>query len=117
MSEHAHAHRAGERFADCIAACTDCHQVCVEAIAAGVQRGGQGAHLLHLRLLMDCATACDAARDLMLRSSDFAHQMGRLCGEICERAAASCERVGGDDMARCAQACRRCAEACSGLAG
>lgn len=117
MSEHATAHRAGERFADCIAACTDCHQVCVETIASGVQQGGPGAHLLHLRLLMDCATMCDATRDLMLRSSDFAHQIGRLCAEVCERAAASCERVGGDDMQRCTQACRRCAEACGGMTG
>jgi hypothetical protein len=116
MSEHATAHRAGERFATCIAACTDCHQVCVETISAGVQRGGEHAHLLHLRLLMDCAEVCDTTRDMMLRSSDFAHQMCGLCASVCERSAASCERVGGDQMNRCAEACRRCAESCNNMA-
>ncbi|MGN6378777.1 MAG: four-helix bundle copper-binding protein [Gaiellales bacterium] len=116
MSEHATAHRAGERFADCIASCTDCHQVCVESISAGVQQGGQQAHLLHLRLLMDCATVCDTTRDLMLRSSDFAHQMCRLCAAVCERCAVSCERAGGEQMQRCAEACRRCAANCGAMA-
>ena len=116
MSEHATAHRASDAFAECIASCTDCHQVCVETISAGVQRGGDHAHLLHLRLLMDCATVCDATRDLMLRSSDFAHQMCGLCASVCERCAASCERVGGEDMRRCADACRRCAQSCRAMA-
>ena len=115
MSEHATAHRASDAFAECIAACTDCHQVCVETISAGVQRGGDHAHLLHLRLLMDCATVCDATRDLMLRSSDFAHQTARLCAQVCERCAASCERLEGEDMARCAAACRRCATLCNAI--
>ena len=38
MSEHATAHRASERFAELIDACTDCHQVCVESISACAQR-------------------------------------------------------------------------------
>jgi hypothetical protein len=113
MSEHATAHRAGTRFAERIDACTDCHQVCVETISACVQRGGEHANLLHLRLLMDCATICDAARDLMLRSSDFAHQMSHLCDDVCERCAASCERLGGEEMQRCAAACRRAVAACA----
>ena len=116
MSEHATAHRAGEAFADCIDRCTDCHQVCVETISAGVQQGGQPAHLLHLRLLMDCATVTDTTRDLMLRSSDFAHQVCGLCAGVCERSAASCERIGGEQMQRCADACRRCAESCKKMA-
>jgi hypothetical protein len=116
MSEHATAHRAGERFGAAVDASTDCHQVCVEAIAHGLQRRGEAAHLLHIRLLMDCATVCDATRDLALRSSDFAHQMFALCAEVCDRTAASCERLGGESFARCAQACRHCAKTCRELA-
>src|SRR5436305_1560621 len=104
--------RAGERFAQCIDACVDCHQVCVETVSHALQRRGDEAHLLHVRLLIDCAQVCDTTRDLMLRSSDFAHQLCALCAEVCERCAASCDRVGGEAMARCAKACRTCAEAC-----
>jgi hypothetical protein len=112
--EHLTATRAGERFAVAIEAATDCHQACVEALAAGLQAGGGRADLLHARLLLDCAQMCDAARDLMLRSSDFAHQMAALTASVCERCAASCDRVGGT-MATCAEECRRCAQACGAL--
>ena len=51
--------------------------------------------------LLDCAQMCDAARDMMLRSSDFAHQVAALTADVCERCAASCERT-GEGMAACA---------------
>ena len=111
MSAHLTATRAGERFAVAIAATTDCHQACVEAMSYGLQRRGESAHLLHARLMLDCAQICDTTRDMMLRSSDFAHQVARLCADVCERCAASCERL-GQGMEACAGACRRSAEAC-----
>jgi Domain of Unknown Function (DUF326) len=114
MSEHLTATRAGERFAVAIAAATDCHQACVEAMSYGLQRRGESAHLLHARLMLDCAQICDTTRDMMLRSSDFAHQVAGLCADVCERCAASCERV-GQGMEGCAEACRRCAQACRGV--
>ncbi|HYX86324.1 MAG TPA: four-helix bundle copper-binding protein [Gaiellales bacterium] len=114
MSEHLTAERAGERFAAAIEAATDCHQACVEALSWGLQQRGEPAHLLHARLMLDCAQMCDTARDFMLRSSDFAHQAARLCADVCDRCAASCERM-GEGMATCAEACRRCAAACRAL--
>jgi hypothetical protein len=111
MSEHLTATRAGERFGAAIAAATDCHQACIEGLSFGLQHRGESAHLLHARLMLDCAQVCDATRDLMLRSSDFAHQMAALCAEVCTRCAASCDRVGAG-MEPCAEACRRCADAC-----
>jgi hypothetical protein len=114
LSEHLTATRAGERFATAIEAATDCHQACIEALSYGLQQKGESAHLLHSRLMLDCAQVCDVTRDMMLRSSDFAHQMAALCAEVCERSAASCDRL-GEGMDTCAGACRRCAEACRGL--
>jgi hypothetical protein len=114
MSEHLTATRAGERFATAIEATTDCHQACIEALSYGLQQKGESAHLLHARLMLDCAQVCDVTRDMMLRSSDFAHQMASLCAEVCERCAASCERLGAG-MGACADACRGCAEACRGV--
>jgi hypothetical protein len=114
MTEHLTATRAGERFGVAIAAATDCHQACIEALSWGLQRRGEPAHLLHARLLLDCAQMCDAARDMMLRSSDFAHQIAALTADVCERCATSCDRM-GDGMATCAGACRACADACRAL--
>jgi hypothetical protein len=114
VHEHLAATRAGERFAVAIEAATDCHQACIEALSAALQAKGDAAHLLHARLLLDCAQMCDTARDLMLRSSDFAHQAAALTAEVCERCAASCDRAGAG-MAACAEECRRCAQACGAL--
>jgi hypothetical protein len=114
VSQHLTAARAGERFAAAIAATTDCHQACVEAMSLGLQQRGEAAHLLHARLMLDSAEVCDTTRDLMLRSSDFAHQMAGLCADVCEQCAISCERM-GEPMAACAQACRACVEACRAI--
>ncbi len=116
MSEHATAHRASAGLAECIEACADCETVCQESVMHSLQRGGEHAHLLHMRLLLDCAQLCSTTHDLMLRSSDFYHQQCRVCAEACERCAQSCERLGGEQMRRCAEACRRCAEACRSCA-
>jgi hypothetical protein len=97
MTEHLTATRAGERFGVAIAAATDCHQACIEALSWGLQRRGESAHLLHARLLLD-----------------FAHQVAALTADVCERCAASCERM-GDGMAASAAACRTCAAACRAL--
>jgi hypothetical protein len=117
MTEHATAHRAGERYAAAIDACTDTHQVCVETLAASAQMEGGHGKLLHLRILQDCAEVCDLNRDMMLRSSDLAHAACRLTAEVCDRCASSCDQYEGEQMARCAEACRRCAAACAAIAG
>ncbi|SRR4051794_13446791 len=116
MTEHATAHRAGERYARAIDACTDTHQVCVETLAASAQLDAGHGKLLHLRLLQDAAEVCDLTRDMMLRSSDNAHQACRLAADVNTRCAASCEQMGGEQMARCAESCRRCAEICAAIA-
>jgi hypothetical protein len=117
MTEHATAHRAGERYQLCIDACTDTHQVCVETLAASAQLGGGHGKLLHLRLLQDCAEVCDLTRDMLLRSSDLAHQACRLAADVNDRCATSCEQLGGEQMLRCAESCRRCHQACMTIVG
>ena len=59
--------------------------------------------LLHLRLLQDCAEVCDLTRDMLLRSSDLAHQACRLAADVNDRCATSCDQLGGEQMQRCAR--------------
>jgi hypothetical protein len=79
--------------------------------------GGEHAAPDHIRTLLDCAQACDASRDFMLRGSDLHHSYCGACAEACERCAESCERRAGDDdlMRECAETCRRCAESCRAM--
>jgi hypothetical protein len=75
--------------------------------------GGSHAEASHIRALLDCADACRASADFMLRGSSLHAAVCRVCAEACETCADSCERVGRDEtMQRCADACRRCAASC-----
>ena len=97
----------------CVQACADCHQYCIETIVHCRQHGGAYAEAGHLRLLLDCAEICQTTTDFMLRGSDLATALCRICAEIAERCAVSCDRVGDDRQTRaCAEACRRCALLC-----
>jgi hypothetical protein len=80
--------------------------------------GGEHAAVEHIRALLDCAQACDASRDFMLRGSTLHAEYCGACAEACARCADSCERIAGDDevMRNCAETCRRCAESCRSMA-
>lgn len=97
----------------CIAACTDCHRLCLETVTHCLGRGGEHAAEAHIRLLLDCAEICQAAANFMIRGSEQHVRICAVCAEICERCARDCERFGDDaHMQRCAEACRECAESC-----
>jgi hypothetical protein len=119
MPRHLTAQHLSPEMRECIDNCSDCHDVCLETVAHCIERGGAHADVEHLRTLLDCAQACDASRDFMLRGSELHASVCGVCGDACERCAASCESLGGDDevMRNCAEVCRRCAETCRSMAG
>ena len=104
---------------DCITNCAECHDLCLATIQHCLQMGGEHASADHIRTLMDCAAACEASRDFMLRGSHLHHAYCGACAQACERCAQDCERLGAEDpvMQACAEACRRCAESCRAMAG
>jgi hypothetical protein len=111
-------HQVGEEMRDCIANCSDCHNICVETSVHCLELGGEHAAGRHIRLLLDCAQICATSADFMLRGSELHARTCGVCAEICEMCAVACEQMaGGDDMMlRCAGACRRCAESCRKMA-
>ena len=119
MTHHLSAEHIDEAMHDCIDRCSNCHDICLETLAHCLSRGGEHASAGHVRALLDCAQACDASRDFMLRGSPLHGRACSVCAEACERCAESCEAIGDGDeqMARCAEECRRCAESCREMAG
>lgn len=96
----------------------DCQTVCFETVSYCLTQGGEHAAPDHMKLLLDCAEICQTAANFMARDSDAHALTCRVCAEICDRCAASCEQMGDDEqMRRCADACRRCAESCREMAG
>lgn len=118
MSHHLKAQHIDDRMQDCITRCSECHDSCLETVMNCLQMGGEHASPEHIRVLLDCAQACDASRDFMLRGSELHHEYCRVCANACERCADECERLGGEDevMRNCAEICRRCAQSCRTMA-
>lgn len=119
MAHHLSGVQVSSEISECIENCSDCHDVCMETIAHCLQLGGEHAAAEHIRTLLDCAQACDASRDFMLRGSELHAAMCGLCADACERCAESCEQLAGNDdvMRNCAEVCRRCAESCRRMSG
>ena len=101
---------------DCIEACTQCAQVCLQAAMNHcLEQGGEHVAPAHLRLMMDCADICQLSARLQLGSSEFAEDFCALCAEVCLACADSCDTLSG--MEDCAEACRQCAASCETMSG
>ena len=99
----------------CIAACSRCHQICLQTgMNHCLETGGKHVEANHFRLLMNCAEICQTSANFLLSSSHFQHSLCGVCAEICEACAADCEKIG--DMDECIEAWRDCAETCRQMA-
>ncbi|MGV7206933.1 four-helix bundle copper-binding protein [Oxalobacteraceae bacterium A2-2] len=100
---------------DCIDACTNCHQACLQmAMTHCLKMGGAHVEHTHLRLMMDCALLCQASADLQLHGSPFARRLCALCAEACHACAYSCREL--DGMEECVRACEACERSCRAMA-
>ena len=101
----------------CIDECQSCLAICHESVAHCLRQGGKHAEANHIRTLLDCAEACQASANFMLRGSPLHARVCEVCAEACEACAAECEQFTDDAMMqRCAEECRRCAESCRQMA-
>ncbi|WP_255398794.1 four-helix bundle copper-binding protein [Nitrosovibrio sp. Nv6] len=100
----------------CIAACDNCHQTCLQAAMNHcLESGGRHVEAGHFRLMMNCAEICQTSLNFMLSGSQYSNQVCRICAEICDACAKSCEQL--DGMDDCATACRECAQSCREMSG
>ena len=110
-------HSISAEMQECIQNCIDCARSCKETLAHCLSKGGKHAAEAHIRLLIDCAEACDMSASMMLRGSEFHAQHCALCADICKACEESCEEFPDDaTMKRCEDACRRCFESCRRMA-
>lgn len=100
---------------DCIENCQECRTTLNDMLTATcLAEGGDHVDPSHVKLMLDCAAACNACVDFMSRNSDFDSLYCRACAEICQACADSCLKIGG--METCVECCRRCHESCSAMA-
>jgi hypothetical protein len=101
----------------CIDLCLECHRTCLQTVTHCLIQGGEHAEADHIRIMEECAEACQLAAHVMLRGSDMHKRTCGLCAEFCLRCAEECERFDDDEqMKKCASMCRRCADSCGQMA-
>lgn len=106
-------HNDQEGLRDCIIACWSCRTACQETLFNhSFKQGGKFVEEKHVRLMFDCIQLCQAAADYMTRNSEMYTLVCLALVGVCESCAKSCEKIGGAEMLRCAEACRRCVESC-----
>ncbi|HAR42293.1 MAG TPA: ferredoxin [Bdellovibrionales bacterium] len=98
---------------ECIENCFECHQICLETMQYGMDKGGEHSEPSHLRILQNCASICETSAQFMISGSPLHPKSCELCAEACSSCAESCEKMEGDQqMVFCAETCRKCAESC-----
>lgn len=107
---------SNERYHACIEACVRCWIACESCASACLGEENVAKMVDCIRTDLDCAAACRAAIEAMVRNSDQAAALCRLCADACERCAEECGRHDHDHCQRCAEACRQCAEECRKMA-
>jgi hypothetical protein len=55
--------------------------------------GGKHVEPKHFRLMMDCATICEASANLQLGGSPFSARLCALCADVCHACALSCREL------------------------
>lgn len=109
--------RGGSTQDDCIEICRACAKSCLEMVDHCLKKGGEHADPNHIRLLLDCADACETSAAFMMRKSDLHGLFCRACAEVCRRCAEDCRRFQDDEtMRQCAELCDRCSESCAEMA-
>lgn len=99
----------------CIDECQKCHITCL-SMATGfcLTKGGAHTAPAHIGIMLDCAQICATTADFMARGSAQHVAMCRLCADICDACARSCEGLAG--MEACLATCRACAKSCRAMA-
>lgn len=107
-----------ELWAECIAACIECEQVCTACADSCLSEEMVADLRRCIRTDLDCADICGTTARVMSRHTGYDATITRAVLEACAQACMTCadECAGHADMHEhcriCAEACRRCADAC-----
>ena len=95
-----------------IEACARCSQACLEAFEACMSNPGLESRAKVVKMLVECARACDTAAGEMASNAVFAREYAKICASVCELCAKNCDMFRDDHCRLCAEECRACAKEC-----
>jgi hypothetical protein len=102
--------KVGKKRQERIELSLKCYRVCLQTVSYCLQKGGRYVEDVDLRLLFECADACNTTVSMMMRGATLQADACGVQDRIRERCAEVCEQFSDDpQMARCARLCRHCA--------
>lgn len=104
------------RFQSCIAACSSCATACESCMAICLSEERAASLTRCIQLCRDCADLCRLGATLMIRESEYASALCRLCHVACTDCGEECSIQPGNHCHECARACQGCAEECELMA-
>ena len=90
----------------------DCALACENCAAECLRETDVAPMVRCISIDRDCADICTQAARLLQRKSEIAHQYLLICEEICNMCAEECAMHDHQHCQECAAACRKCAAAC-----
>jgi len=103
-------------YSACIEACVRCAEACEQCGSACLEEERVDHMTECIRLDHDCSEMCWIAVGFLSRGSPFAHEICRVCAEICEACGGECRKHNAEHCQRCADACEQCANECRRMA-
>ncbi len=113
----AQAKDGGMSMAGCEEHCSTCQSKCEKAEEYVKGAGGKIASEKRLKLLADCASICKTSHDFLSRGSQFHPEVCKVCADVCNACAKSCEEANDPKLKDCMDECKKCAESCHKMAG
>ncbi len=110
-----------ERIAQCLAACTECEQICIACADACLEEDEVAALRQCIRIDQDCADLCAATARMIQRQAhpDAALWQATLlaCAQACRSCSAECMKheSAHAHCRLCREACDRCERTCMEL--
>lgn len=87
---------------ECMAVCKSCAKMCIDE-----------GHQKTAISCIDCADICDLALKFSSCGSEFKDQALELCGQVCKKCAAECDKMQVQHCKECAVICKECSETCA----
>ncbi len=105
-----------EAARQCIQDCFECARACENCATACLGEDMVGMMVECIRADRDCADLCSLCARFLMRKSDLATELCRLCAMACDLCGEECASHEQDHCQLCAQACRQCAISCRKVA-
>ena len=111
------ADEGGRSMSGCEQNCSSCQSMCEKSSQYVKKLAGKAATPERLKLFADCISICKTSHDFLKRGSQFHPEVCKVCADVCNACAKSCQELNDPKLKECIEECKKCADSCQKMAG